>query len=97
MAAPEPFAVLPVDELGLDIRPATHGFLQCFLITKILVDVIPSYHILGLYPPVEIVINMTRVKVCLMNHATIRAQSFLRSLSHLTDNGLHLVEHLSVT
>jgi hypothetical protein len=53
MTAPVPFAVFPVDEVLLDILPATECLLQGILIAEMLIEIEPAHHVLGLYPPVE--------------------------------------------
>ena len=90
MPTPEPLTIFPVYKLCLDVRPTMHSFLQCVLITKILIDVIPPYHVLSLYPPVKVIVNVTSIKVRLMYHRPVRAQPLFGGFGHLTDYLFHL-------
>ena len=96
MAAPVPLAMLLINQILLDIRPTAESLFQGFLIAEVLVDVIPPYHVLGLHPPMEVVILMASVQIGLMDHGTIRTQALFRGFSHLADDGLHLGQHLRV-
>ena len=96
MAAPVPFAILPVDQLVLDILPTANSPLVGFLIAEMLPDVEPSHDILRLHPPVEVVIHMACIEVGLMDHRTVRTQSLLRGLRHFPDNGFHTFQHIRI-
>ena len=53
-----PFAMLPVDNLSLDIIPALDCMLQGQFIAKMLIDIEPPDDILSLYPPMEVIVDM---------------------------------------
>jgi hypothetical protein len=93
MAAPEPLALLTVDEILFDILPAADSSAKGLFIAKILIDVHPADNILGLYPPVQVVIDTPGIEVCLMNHGTVRTKALFRSMSNLKDNRFHLAEY----
>ena len=97
MTTPEPFAMIPVYQLCLDIFPATYCLLQGFLVTELLIEVKPPYYILSLYPPMQVIIHMPCREICLMNHRAVWTKSFLRCLCHHTDYRFHLGKHFLVT
>ena len=96
VAAPGPFSVLPVDEIVLDVLPATQSFFQGILIAEILVNVEETYDGFGLYPPVKISIYMTCVEVCFVGHRAVKIKAFLAGFGNETNDGLHLLKHLFV-
>ena len=77
MSAPEPLTILVVNELGLDVVPAALGLLQGGFVAEVLVDVHPPYDVLGLNPPVEVVVNMSCIEISLVNHRTVGTQALL--------------------
>ena len=83
--------MLAVDEILLDVVPASECFLQGILVVEVLVEVEPSHYILCLHPPMEVVVDVTRVEVRLVNHRTVGIQAFLRCLRHFLHDGLHLL------
>lgn len=93
MTAPVPLAILPVDELGLDILPTAIGTPKSLLVAKILPQIEPAHYVLGLYPPVQVIVHMSCIEVGLMNHRPVRPQALCRGLCHLANDGFHLCEH----
>ena len=63
MAAPVPLAMIVVDEILLDVIPTTGRLLQGLLIAEMLPEIEPSYDILSLNPPMEVVIHMTSIRL----------------------------------
>ena len=96
MTTPKPLSPIPVNELPFDIIPTTKGLLKSIFVTKMLIDIVPAYHILGLYPPMEVIVHMTCIEVGLVNHRTVRAQSLGRGISHHANDRLHTSQHLWV-
>ena len=96
VAAPPPFTTFTVYEVIFDILPSSEGFPQCIFIAKILIDVHPAYHVLGLYPPMAVGINVACVEVGLVNHRTVSVQSFLRCLGNHPYHFFHLAKQLLV-
>ena len=73
IATPPPFAPLIVNQMALDVVPATNGLVECALVAEVLKDIEPSDHVLCLHPPVEIVVHIASVEIRLMNHRAIGA------------------------
>lgn len=96
IAAPEPFAILPVDEVFLDVLPALQAFFQSILITKILVNVKEANNGFGLYPPVTVGIDMARVEVSLMGHRAVGVEPLLACLCDKTDDGFDFLKYFLV-
>ena len=91
-----PLTMLIINDLRLDVVPAFLGSCKGFLVAEVLVEIEPAHDILGLYPPVEVVVDVTCVEVCLVNHRTVGTQPFLAGFCHFADNGFDTRQHLSV-
>ena len=72
------------------------GLLQGIFIVEVLPQVEPAHHILGLHPPVQVVVHMTGVEVSLVDHRAVGAQALGRCLCHHAHDRLHLGQHLLV-
>ena len=68
VTTPVPLTKLVVNEIILDILPATQSLLKSSLIAKMLVDVIESHYGFCLYPPMAVGIHMTSIEISLMRH-----------------------------
>ena len=96
MAAPMPLATLPVDKVGLDILPTLDGTLPRGFVAEMLVDVDPAHDVLGLYPPVQVVVLTAGVEVGLVDHGAVGVESFRRRLGHHPHDRLHFGQHVAV-
>ena len=85
--------MLAIDEVTLDVVPATEGLLQGVLVVEVLVEVEPAHDVLGLHPPVEVVVHMARVEVGLVNHRAVGIEPLLGGFRHFTHDGFHLFQH----
>ena len=95
-ATPIPFTIFIVNQFAADVLPASYGMIKSVSVTKVLVYVQPSNHIFCLYPPVQVIINCTFVKVCLVYHRTIRIDTLLRCLCHYPYDRFHPFKYLFV-
>ena len=93
IATPEPLAALAVDEVVLDVLPAVQRLLQRALVAEVLIQVNKSYHSLGLYPPVAVVIDIAGVKIGLVYHRPVGIQAFFAGFCHEFHDGFHFVKH----
>ena len=75
--APEPFAVFPVDQIGLYEIPACQGIFQAFLGAEMIPEVEVADHGLGLYPPMTVPVGF--LGVLLVDHAPFWRKSLAGS------------------
>ena len=62
VTTPVPLTKLVVNEIILDILPATQSLLKSSLIAEMLVDVIESHYGFCLYPPMAVGIHMSSIE-----------------------------------
>ena len=97
VTTPVPLTKLVVNEIILDILPATQSLLKSSLITEMLIDVIEADDGFCLYPPMAVIVNIAGIKISLMRHRAVGIETFFRSLGNKLHDRLNLRKHFLVT
>ena len=96
VATPEPLAAVVVYQVFFNVSPASVSLFEGFLVAKMLIKVSKANHRLGLNPPVAVYVDIARIEVSLVNHASVGVQALLAGFGYHLHNILNLSKKLLV-